>query len=528
MIRRSDVLIIGGGMAGLACALSLPKKFRVTIISKTQLPSGSTWLAQGGMAAPITEQDSIDLHLEDTIKAGGGLVDEDIAREIISHGAELVEKLSEWGAPLKGTAGGRLGIEGGHSIRRVLHYKDRTGQWICEGLISECRKLDNIEILEKVFAINLITASREAPEIVIGNSGRCLGAYVLIEDEVITFLSSETVIATGGAGKVYRYTSNDDSSTGDGIAMAYRRGLPIRNMELYQFHPTSLFHPQRRNFLVTEALRGEGARLLNMHGERFMTKYDVERMELAPRDIVARAIDTEMKRLGHDHVLLDATHLSEKFLRESFPEVTEGVMEVGIEPWKEPIPVVPAAHYSVGGIEATPDGKTEMRGLRAIGESACTGFHGANRLGSNSLLEAGVMGILAARDITSSTLFDVSGLEVREWKSGRAKPLEEIVLVDHAWASLRSVMWDYVGIVRSNKRLRRALRLIEVVMDEIQQDYWSILPQIPFLELRNLATVCHIIVSSAMLRRESRGLHFTQDYPQPIPPPRNTIIRRRQ
>jgi len=522
---RSDVLILGAGMAGLSCALSLPRELQVLLVSKIPMPTGSTYLAQGGLAAAVAEDDSFQLHLRDTVEAGGGLVDEKAAMEIISGGPELVRRLSGWGVELEGSFGkGKSGIEGGHSVRRVLHHKDRTGRLISEVLSEQCLKRDNITVMEPAFAVNLLTASREMPELVEQGRDRCIGAHILAEGRILTVLAVETVIATGGSGKVYRYTSNQDSATGDGIAMAYRAGLPLKNMEFYQFHPTCLFHPEKRNFLITEALRGEGAKLMNLAGERFMSQYDPRRMELAPRDIVARAIDSEMKRLGNDHVLLDATHLGREKLLSSFPEVSQGVMSVGIEPWSEPIPVVPAAHYTVGGIEAATDGETAMLGLRAIGEVSCTGFHGANRLGSNSLLEAGVMGLKSAGAIGSFRT-DPADFHARDWTFGRAEPLRENILVDHAWASIRSVMWDYVGIVRSDRRLHRALRLIDVLSDEIEEDYWQLLPEIGLLELRNICTVSRAIVRSALLRRESRGLHYSLDCPNTLPPPRNTLIR---
>ncbi|RKZ08773.1 L-aspartate oxidase [Candidatus Fermentibacteria bacterium] len=524
-VIETDVLILGAGMAGLTCALSLPSDLEILLVSKIPMPTGSTYLAQGGLAAAISEDDSFKLHLQDTINAGGGLVNEDAAIDIISAGPRLVQQLSSWGVNLEGSFGkGKSGIEGGHSVRRVLHHKDRTGRLISE-VLSECSlERGNITVMEGAFAVNLLTASREMPEVVENAVDRCIGAHILQNGTILTVLAGETVIATGGSGKVYRYTSNQDSSTGDGIAMAYRAGLPIKNMEFYQFHPTCLFHPDKRNFLITEALRGEGAVLLNLEGERFMENYDPERMELAPRDIVARAIDSEMKRLGNDHVLLDATHLGREKLTISFPEVTSGVTSVGIIPWEEPIPVVPAAHYTVGGIDAQTDGKTAMNGLRAIGEASCTGFHGANRLGSNSLLEAGVMGLKSA-DSIPGTLLDADAFHARDWSFGRAEPLTENVLVDYAWAALRSVMWDYVGIVRSDRRLHRALRIIDVLADEIEADYWTMLPVIGLLELRNICTVGRIIVKSALRRRESRGLHYSLDCPETKQPPRDTVIK---
>ncbi len=524
MNRRCDVLVIGAGMAGLTCALELPDHLSVQLLSKTPMPTGSTYLAQGGLAAVTSPDDSIELHLEDTIVAGGGLVDEQAARSIISRGPELVAHLAGLGIILEGAGSGIAGIEGGHSRRRVLHLDDRTGRFISETLSGLCRLRDNIEIVENAFAVNLITDRHGQPGSGDEIPGHCLGAYVLLGDEVHTFLARETVLATGGSGKVYRYTSNQDASTGDGIAMAYRAGLPIRNMEFFQFHPTCLFHPDKRNFLVTEALRGEGARLLNLDGTRFMSEYDQERMELAPRDVVARAIDSEMKKLGHDHVLLDATHLGRVFLEEHFPEVTLGTTSVGIIPWEEPIPVVPAAHYCVGGVIASPDGTTGIRGLRVIGEAASTGLHGANRLGSNSLLEAGVMGIMAAETIPE-TLADSCAANVRDWSYGRARPLSESVLIDHAWASLRSVMWDYVGIVRTDRRLHRSLRFIEVISEEVEEDYWSHMPCTDLLELRNICTVGDVLVRSALKRRESRGLHYNLDCPETSETGRNTVIR---
>lgn len=513
MTRKADILVIGGGMAGLTCALEIPEKYAVTILSKIKLPTGSTYLAQGGLAAVTSEDDSFENHLKDTQKAGAGMVDARVAQEIISMGPQLVSRLSGWGITLEGSDGDGGGMEGGHSFRRVLHYFDKTGRFISERLAEQCRKRSNITIIEDAFAINLIPASREALSLLQKGRDRCLGAYVLIGEDVVTFLARETVLATGGAGKTYRYTSNQDSSTGDGIAMAFRAGLPVRNMEFYQFHPTCLYHPDKRNFLITEALRGEGARLVNEAGKRFMKYYDPERMELAPRDIVARAIDSEMKRFGTDHMLLDATHLSKSFLEEHFPEVTAGVTSVGIKPWKSPIPVVPAAHYCVGGVVAATDGSTEMTGLRVIGEAASTGFHGANRLGSNSLLEAGVMGLLCARSFTDNLPNQITELGVRDWSFGRAEPLEESVLVDHSWASLRSVMWDYVGIVKTDKRLRRALKLLDVLAEEVEEDYWTLLPTVDQLELRNLTTVARVIVRSALKRRECVGLHYLMDCP---------------
>ncbi len=522
---RTDVLVIGAGLAGLTCALSLPDEMDVVLLSKVEVPTGNTFLAQGGLAAVVSDEDDFSLHLEDTVRAGGELVDRETAMKIITSAPLLVKRLREWGVELEGAEGkGDSGIEGGHSYRRVLHYKDRTGRFISEILTERCISKRNIRIIQPAFAVNLLTASREMPELVDDAADRCIGAHVLYGGDMMTLLAGETVLATGGAGKVYRYTSNQDSATGDGIAMAYRAGLPIRNMEFFQFHPTCLFHPEKRNFLITEALRGEGARLLNLQGDRFMERYDPERMELAPRDVVARAIDSEMKRLGHDHVLLDTTHLGKEKLTDSFPEVTEGVMSVGIVPWEEPIPVVPAAHYSVGGIEAGVDGTTAMNGLRAVGEVSCTGFHGANRLGSNSLLEAGVMGIRTAESIPG-TFTEPSDFRARDWSFGRAEPLMESILVDHAWAALRSVMWDYVGIVRSDRRLRRALRLVDVLSEEVEEDYWSLLPTRELLELRNICTVSRIIVTSALRRRESRGLHYSLDCPEPVHPPRNTVIR---
>ena len=525
MTRNWDALIIGGGLAGMACALELPPDMRVLLLSKVGMPAGSTSLAQGGLAAAVGPDDSVDLHLADTVAAGGGLVNEEVARSIISMGPQLVEKLAGWGVTLEGTGGNPGGMEGGHSRRRVLHYQDRTGRWIGENLTALCRRRANVEILEGGSAINLILASREAPGLMDGPRERCLGAYVLLDGRVETILAGETVIATGGAGKVYRYTSNDDWATGDGIAMAWRAGLPVRNMEFFQFHPTCLFHPARRNFLVTEAIRGEGAVLLNLEGERFMERYDPGHAELAPRDVVARAIDSEMKRLGDDHVLLDARSLGRAVLEERFPEVTEGVLSVGIVPWEEPIPVVPAAHYCVGGVVAGVDGATEVSGLRVVGEAASTGLHGANRLGSNSLLEAGVMGLLGAAAIAESRPRPPE-VQVRDWYFGRARPLEESVLVDHAWASVRSAMWDYVGIIRTDRRLHRALRIVEVISDEVEEDYWSLLPDSGLLELRNLCTVARTIVRSALLRRESRGLHYSLDCPLQSPVPRDTVIRR--
>jgi L-aspartate oxidase len=523
---RCDVLIIGGGLAGMACALELPEGVDAVLLSKISLPAGSTSLAQGGIAAPVGPDDSPGLHLADTAAAGCGLTDAEVAGRIVSGGPGLIERLEGWGVRLEGSDGMGGGIEGGHSRRRVLHYLDRTGRFVSESLAGRCRARRSLRILEGAFAINLITASREAPWMCPPRADRCLGAYVLHESGVFTVLAAHTVIATGGAGKVYRYTSNDDWATGDGIAMAWRAGLPVRNMEFYQFHPTCLFHPDKRNFLITEAMRGEGAVLTNLDGDRFMSRFDPARMELAPRDVVARAIDSEMKRLGHDHVLLDARSLGRKVLESRFPEVTEGVLSVGIEPWERPIPVVPAAHYCVGGVVAGVDGGTSLPGLRVIGEAASTGFHGANRLGSNSLLEAGVMGLEAARAVSGSDLSLPRGLGVRDWSFGRARPLAESVLIDHDWAAVRSTMWDYVGIIRNDRRLVRASRILEVIHREVEEDYWALMPTRELLELRNLVAVASIIVRSAMLRRESRGLHYNLDCPGQVEPASDTVIAR--
>lgn len=514
----ADVLIIGSGLAGMTLALSLPATLRITLLSKGPVDECASAWAQGGIAAVLDASDSLEAHVQDTLIAGAGLCDEAAVRRILEQGPQAIAWLQALGVPFSTDAGGRLHLtrEGGHSARRIAHAADRTGMAVHQTLLKACQRLKHITLLQHCTAMELLQDAQQ----------RCVGASVRNADgHQQHMLASHTVLATGGMGQLYTSTTNPATTTGDGIAMAWRAGLPVRNMEFFQFHPTCLFHRERRNFLITEALRGEGAILYNLAGERFMERYDPERMELAPRDIVARAIDSEMKRLGHDHVVLDARSLGRKALEERFPEVTEGVLSVGIRPWEEPIPVVPAAHYCVGGVVAGIDGSTEMEGLRVVGEAASTGLHGANRLGSNSLLEAGVMGIESAHAIAGTIHPLPAGLSVRDWYFGRARPLEESVLIDHDWAAVRSTMWDYVGIIRSDRRLRRALRILDVISREVEEDYWSLLPQKDLLELRNLCDVAGIIVRSALLRRESRGLHYNLDCPDPVPPGRDTVVR---
>ncbi|MFQ5346254.1 MAG: L-aspartate oxidase [Rhodothalassiaceae bacterium] len=524
-----DILVIGSGAAGLTAALTLARHARVTLVSKAELGAGATPRAQGGIAAVLAAGDSVAQHIADTLDAGAGLCKPEVVRFVVERGPEAIAGLIRLGVPFTRGAGGKdefayhLTREGGHSVRRVIHVDDATGRAVQTALEARARAEPNIRVLEHHMAVDLITrrhlCGRKA------GAERCHGAYLLDRraGRVIALPARVVVLATGGASRVYLYSSNPDGATGDGIAMAWRAGCRVANMEFNQFHPTCLYHPQAKNFLITEALRGEGARLTLPDGTRFLDRYD-RRGELAPRDIVARAIDHEMKRRGLDHVLLDISHRDPDFVLAHFPTIYRRCRDYGIDITKEPIPVVPAAHYSCGGVLVDRAGRTDLDGLYCIGEASCTGLHGANRMASNSLLECLVFGQAAGEDIRAR-LDDLAPPGVpRPWDESRVTDSDEEVVVTHNWAELRRFMWDYVGIVRSDKRLERARHRVDLLRQEIADYYGNFRVTPDLLELRNLLEVADLIVRSAMARRESRGLHYSLDHPQAAPEGRDTIL----
>ncbi|MCU0766468.1 MAG: L-aspartate oxidase [Gammaproteobacteria bacterium] len=509
-----DVLVIGSGAAGLSLALQLPAHVQVTVVAKRDLCEGNTLYAQGGISAVLDAHDSVDSHVRDTLDAGAGLCEDEVVRLVVERGPHCVGWLDAQGTQFTRAADGtesgfHLTREGGHSHRRVVHAADATGRAVESTLVDRVRASPNVRVLEHHIAVDLIVNSAGK-----GLPRQCVGAYLLdrATARVAAVRARFTVIATGGASKVYLYTSNPDVATGDGIAMAWRAGCRVANLEFIQFHPTCLYHPQAKSFLITEAVRGEGGRLLLPDGTRFMPRFD-PRAELAPRDIVARAIDHEMKRLGAECVYLDISHKPGEFILEHFPTIHAACLGFGIDMTRQPIPVVPAAHYTCGGVMADHRARTDVRGLYAIGEAAYTGLHGANRMASNSLLECLVFGEIAAADIARRLPGAPEPPPVAAWDESRVTDSDEEVVVSHNWDELRRFMWDYVGIVRTNKRLARARRRIALLRQEIREYYSNFRVSNDLLELRNLADVAELIIASAQRRRESRGLHYTLDFP---------------
>ena len=525
-----DTLIIGSGAAGLSLALKLADHSKVAVLSKDALIEGATFYAQGGVSAVLDKHDSIESHMQDTLTTGGGLCDPEIVQFVVERAQQSIDWLIDIGVDFtrsdnkkNTTSQFHLHKEGGHSHRRIIHAADATGKVIETTLESRVRQHKNIKLFEHHVAVDLITVNK-----FIKNSNRCLGAYVLdvVKKNVQVFKAKNTVLATGGAGKVYLYTSNPDSCTGDGIAMAYRAGCRIANMEFIQFHPTCLYHPSAKSFLISEALRGEGAKLILKDGNSFMQRYD-EREELAPRDIVARAIDHEMKRLGHDCVYLDISHKTNKFIQKHFPNISNYCLDLNIDISKIPIPVVPAAHYTCGGVIVNKNGETDITNLYAIGEVSYSGLHGANRMASNSLLECFVFANSAYNHIKKSSEKSYKLDNIRDWDESRVTNSDEEVVVSHNWDEIRRFMWDYVGIVRTTKRLQRAHHRIKLLKSEINEYYGNFRITKDLIELRNLAVVAEIIIESALLRKESRGLHYTTDFPisDDMNVPKNTIIK---
>jgi len=545
-MKQFDYLVLGSGIAGLTFALKVAPRGRVTIVTKKDRAESNTNYAQGGIAAVTGKDDSFELHMRDTLSAGAGLCKEKVVRTIVEEGPARIQELIELGMKFsesenRAEDGSReldLGREGGHSRRRILHAKDMTGHEIESALLDAISKQPNISIFENHLAIDLITSRKisgtgilpvkETGQAESLSHNRCLGAYVFDKKSgrVETFSAPVTLLATGGCGKVYLYTTNPDIATGDGVAMAFRAGASIANMEFVQFHPTCLYHPKAKSFLISEAVRGEGGILKNLDGKEFMDGVHAQK-SLAPRDIVARAIDSEMKKSGADHVLLDITHKPAKFIVERFPNIYQTCLRHGIDITREPIPVVPAAHYQCGGVVTNIDGGTDIAGLFAVGEVACTGLHGANRLASNSLLEALVCAHRAAEKILANPVLKIDA-QIPAWQSGNATNADELVVVSHNWDEIRRLMWDYVGIVRTNKRLERAQKRIANLQEEIHDYYWNFIVTSDLLELRNIATVAELIVRCALMRPESRGLNYNLDFPNPNPDwaQRDSILRK--
>jgi L-aspartate oxidase len=519
---RFDVLIIGSGLAGLSLALKLADERRVAVITKKSLLDGATAWAQGGIATVLSREDSLTEHIRDTLTAGAGLCDPATTRYVVEHARTAIDWLIAQGVPFTRDAhsdtGYHLTREGGHSHRRIIHAADATGLAVQKTLVVRAQAHPNITLLEHHIAVDLIIGKKLGRR-----DNRCYGAYALnsTSDEVVTLAAHDTILATGGAGKVYLYTTNPDTATGDGVAMGWRAGCRVANMEFIQFHPTCLYHPHAKSFLISEAVRGEGGILRLPDGTRFMPWHD-ERAELAPRDIVARAIDFEMKKRGLDCVYLDISHRPAPFLQEHFPTIHARCLALGIDITRQPIPVVPAAHYSCGGVVTDLRGRTDVNSLYAVGETAYTGLHGANRLASNSLLECMVFAEAAARDILGTPRSET--IPLPQWDESRVTDADEEIVISHNWDELRRFMWDYVGIVRTTKRLQRAQHRIRLLHEEINEYYANFHVTADLLELRNLVLSADLIVQSALARHESRGLHYSKDYPDALPQPVPTVL----
>ncbi|MCP4720132.1 MAG: L-aspartate oxidase [Desulfobacteraceae bacterium] len=522
MIKKTDFLVIGSGIAGLSYALKVAEFGTVTIVTKKKIQKSNTALAQGGVAAVFSDLDSFDLHIKDTLSAGDGLCTQEVVKMVVENGPRRIKELAQQGARFNMEGVGEydfaLGKEGGHSAKRIVFAQDLTGKEIEDTLVAKVENNENITILEDHIAVNLITffTSVRNGLVVTQHDNICCGAYVLDNKtgKIETFYSGITLLATGGASKVYLYTSNPDIATGDGIAMAYRAGASVANLEFVQFHPTCLYHPEAKNFLISEAVRGEGALLIDEKGKRFMDEYSPDK-ELACRDVVARAIDNELKKTGADSVFLDISHRDAGFIKSRFPNIYARCMECGIDMTKEPIPVVPAAHYMCGGVATDLNGRTDVQRLYAVGETACTGLHGANRLASNSLLEALVYSHNAYKSSLDEfkTIGNKITVTLDPWDETNMGDSDEAIVVSHNWDEIRRLMWNYVGIVRSDKRLQRAKRRIENIQQEINEYYWDFKVTSDIIELRNLATVAELIIQSALIRKESRGLHYNIEYP---------------
>ncbi len=530
---KSDFLIIGSGIAGLSCALKCAELGSVVVVTKKKDIDTATNLAQGGIAAVVEERDSIESHVQDTLSCGAGICKEDIVRIVVENGSSRIEELTKIGVSFvedtQNSSGYSLGKEGGHSHRRVVHAYDLTGREIERALIENVRSHPDITLIEEQIAIDLLMVDGDFEGWESSDGRKCVGAYVRVGEEVHSYQAQITILCSGGVGKVYLYTTNPDIATGDGVAMAFRAGAKMSNMEFVQFHPTCLHHPLEKNFLISEAVRGEGGILIDGEGIPFMEKYD-PRKDLATRDTVARAIDKELKESGADCVYLDISHKSRNFLKKRFPTIYERCMSRGIDISKDPIPVVPAAHYMFGGVSTDSYGRSSIPGLMALGETACTGLHGGNRLASNSLLEAVVFADRAAKYCQRhwQAIRKNELPEVDQWQSGDAKSLSEEILINHNWDAIRRVMWNYVGIVRSLRRLDLAKTRMEAIYKEIDQHYHDFHITPNMVELRNIALISLLIIQSAQARKESRGLHYLIDFKEKAPKGKQTVFQRKK